>query len=137
MATMQVSVVSAEKELFSGEAAEVYARSVDGEIGILPGHQPALISLSIAPVRIKLEDGDWEIYAVHEGTMFFRDNRLVVLADIAEHASEIDVERARAQKERIESRHEDLDEPLRKAIRRSDVRLTVAEGIGEGPTGGP
>jgi F-type H+-transporting ATPase subunit epsilon len=136
VATMEVSVVSAEKELFSGEAAEVYARSVEGEIGILPGHQPTLISLSIAPVRIKLESGDWEIYAVHEGTMFFRDNRLVVLADIAEHASEIDVERAKAQKDRIETRQEELDEQMRKAIRRSDVRLTVAEGTGGGPTGG-
>jgi F-type H+-transporting ATPase subunit epsilon len=127
MATMEVSVVSAERELFSGEAAEVYARSIEGEIGILPGHQPALISLQIAPVRIKMTDGSWEIYAVHEGTMFFRDNRLVVLADIAEHASEIDVERAKAQKERIRSRHEELDEQMRKAIARSDVRITVAE----------
>jgi F-type H+-transporting ATPase subunit epsilon len=135
MATMEVSVVSAEKELFSGEAAEVYARSVEGEIGILPGHQPALISLEIAPVRIKLPDGDWEVFAVHEGTMFFRDDILVVLANIAEHASEIDVERARAQKERIEARHEELDEQMRKAIARSDVRITVAEGI-HGPTGG-
>lgn len=135
MATMEVSVVSAEKELFSGEAAEVYARSVDGEIGILPGHQPALLSLSIAPVRIKLPEGGEEVYAVHEGTLFFRDDRLVVLADIAEHASEIDVRRAQAQKERLEGPRSELDEEARKAVRRSDVRLTVAEGI-EGPGSG-
>ncbi len=133
--TMEVSVVSAEKELYSGEAAEVYARSVEGEIGILPGHQPALITLEIAPVRLKLPDGSWEVFAVHEGVMFFRDDTLVVLANIAEHASEIDVERARAQIERLEARRDELDEEMRKALARSDVRITVAEGI-EGPSGG-
>lgn len=132
MATMEVSVVSAEKELFAGEAAEVYARSTEGEIGILPGHQPALLSLSIAPVRIKLPDGGEEVYAVHEGTLFFRDDRLVVLADIAEHAGEIDVERARSQKQRLEGPRGELDDEARRALRRSDVRLTVAEGV-EGP----
>ena len=45
MATMQVEVVSAEKQLFSGEAKELYARALDGEIGIMPGHQPAVIAL--------------------------------------------------------------------------------------------
>lgn len=133
--TMEVSVVSAEKELYSGEAAEVYARSVEGEIGILPGHQPALISLQIAPVRLKLPDGSWEVFAVHEGVMFFRDDILVVLADIAEDASEIDVDRARAQRDRLQRRRDELDEEMRKALARSDVRITVAEGI-EGPSGG-
>jgi F-type H+-transporting ATPase subunit epsilon len=126
MATMEVSVVSAERELWAGEAAEVYARTTEGEIGILPGHQPLLGSLQIAPVHIKLPDGGSEYFAVHEGTLFFRDNRLVVLANIAEHASEIDVERAQAQIERIEARDDELDEQLRKAIARSNVRITVA-----------
>lgn len=138
MATMDVSVVSAEKELYSGEASEVYARTTEGELGILPGHQPLLASLEIAPVRLKLEDGSWEVFAVHEGTIFFRDDQLVVLADIAEHQSEIDVEAARRERDELGGgRRGDLEEEAEKALRRADVRLTVAEGEGGPPTGGP
>ncbi len=131
MAEINAQIVSAERELFSGEVAEVYARSVGGEIGILPGHQPALLALEIAPCRLKLPDGSWEVYAVHQGFLFFRDNRLVLLADLAEHASEIDVEEARRQKsEHDGSRREELDEEASKALRRAEVRITVAEGGG-------
>jgi len=80
MATMKVNLVSPERELFSGEATEVYARSLDGEIGILPGHQPALLALADAPVRIKTAEGTQE-FNVHGGFLSFRDNVLTVLAD--------------------------------------------------------
>lgn len=131
MATMEAQIVSAERELFSGEVSEVYARSVNGEIGILPGHQPCLLALEIAPCRLKMPDGSWEVYAVHEGFLFFRDDRLVLLADLAEHASEIDVQQAREQKREHETgRREELSEEAKKALRRAEVRITVAEGGG-------
>ena len=80
MATMRVNLVSPERELFSGEATEVYARSLDGEIGILPGHQPALLALADAPVRVKTAGGMQE-FNVRGGFLSFRDNVLTVLAD--------------------------------------------------------
>lgn len=80
MATMTVHVVSPEARLFSGEANEVYARSLDGEIGILPGHQPALLALADAPVRVKTAEGTQEFH-VRGGFLSFRDNVLTVLAD--------------------------------------------------------
>lgn len=80
MATMTVNVVSPEAELFSGEATEVYARSLDGEIGILPGHQPALLALADAPLRVKTAEGFQE-FNVRGGFLSFRDNVLTVLAD--------------------------------------------------------
>ena len=119
---MQVEVVSAESELFSGEANEVYARSLDGEIGILPGHQPALLALDIAPVRIKHEGGV-EVFAVHHGFLYFRDNHLVILADIAERASDIDAARAQAELQSLQG--DDSDE-ARTASRRAEVRVQVA-----------
>lgn len=85
MATMTVNVVSPEARLFSGEATEVYARSLDGEIGILPGHQPALLALADAPVRVKTAEGTHE-FNVHGGFLSFRDNVLTVLADSADLA---------------------------------------------------
>ncbi len=82
MATMQVDVVAPDRSLFSGEASEVYARSQEGEIGILPGHQPALLALAEgAPVRVKTEGGQEESFAITGGFLEFRDNRLTVLAD--------------------------------------------------------
>lgn len=84
MATMTVNIVSPEAELFRGDASEVYARSLDGEIGILPGHQPALLALADAPVRIKSAEGETHSFSVHGGFLSFRDNVLTVLADSAE-----------------------------------------------------
>jgi F-type H+-transporting ATPase subunit epsilon len=82
MATMQVDVVAPEESLFSGEASEVYARSQDGEIGILPGHQPALLALrENSAVRVKTADGREESFTISGGFLEFRDNRLTVLAD--------------------------------------------------------
>ncbi|MBW3658474.1 MAG: ATP synthase F1 subunit epsilon [Actinobacteria bacterium] len=129
MATIQVEVVSPEKQLFSGEAEEVYARSLDGEIGILPGHQPALLALDISPVKMKLADGSEERVAVHNGFLFFRENRLVILADSAERAGDIDVNRAQARLRELEGQEQGTDEDdedLRAARRRQEVRLDVA-----------
>lgn len=88
MATMQVDITSAEAGLYSGEATEVYARSLDGEIGILPGHQPVLLALADAPVRVKTTAGETVEVAVHEGFLEFRDNQLTVLADSGELAGD-------------------------------------------------
>ena len=131
MATMHVEVVSAERAVLSCDATELYARGVEGQIGILPGHQPALIALDVGPVRIVREDGGVELIAVHRGLLFVdADKRCIVLADIAEPASGIDVRRARAKIAKLEqelaaSPH---DEVLLAAMQRNRVRLEVAEG---------
>lgn len=128
MATMQVEVVAAEKQLFSGEASEVYARSLDGEIGILPGHQPALLALDIAPVKIKLADGGEELVAVHNGFLYYREGHLRILADRAELRSEIDTRRAQRRREELESRLADReDAEIRAAMRRQELRLRISD----------
>ncbi len=127
MATMQVEVVSAEKSLFSGEATEVFARSLEGEIGILPGHQPALLALDIAPVKIKLADGGVERVAVHNGFLYFRDNRLVILADIAELSSQIDPRRAESRMRELEGQQADQENAaVRASVRKQALRIDVA-----------
>lgn len=127
MATMTVEVVSAERRLWSGEASEVYARSLDGEIGILPGHQPCLLALDIAPVKMRTVEGEDQRVAVHNGFLYFRDNHLVILADVAEVATEIDIRRAERQKLDAERRLGDAeDAEVRAKLRRATVRLDVA-----------
>jgi F-type H+-transporting ATPase subunit epsilon len=128
MAEMQVHVVSATRELFRGEANAVYARSTEGEIGILPGHQPVLLALEISPVRVE-HDGETTTWAVHQGFLEYRDDRLTVLADVAERPEEIDVERARAARDRAQ---EHLADPeyegnARAELRRAEIRLLLAE----------
>ena len=85
MATMHRRGRLGRAQLSSGEATEVYARTLEGEIGILPGHQPALLALDIG-ARVRLRQRRQERVAVHHGFLYFRDNQLVVLADIAEIA---------------------------------------------------
>jgi len=102
VATMQVELVSVERPLWSGEANAVYARTLDGEIGIMPGHSPLLGAL--APgwlVRIQQADGVEQRVAVHGGFLSVRPDGVSVLAEMAETAEEIDVARARQALERI------------------------------------
>ncbi len=128
MATMKVEVVSAERSLLSVEAEEVYARTLEGEIGILPGHQPALLALDIGVVRVKTGT-EVEQVAVHHGFLYFRDNELVVLADIAEVKSQIDKQRAEERLRELESRrHGEETATVEASIKKQRVRLSVVQG---------
>jgi F-type H+-transporting ATPase subunit epsilon len=133
VATMHVEVVSAERAVLAVEATELYARGVEGQIGILPGHQPSLIALDVGPVKVVAEDGHVELIAVHNGLLFVdAEKGCIVLADLAEPASEIDVRRARARVAEVEQRLADAphDEVLLQSLRKHRVRLEVAEQAG-------
>jgi F-type H+-transporting ATPase subunit epsilon len=133
-ATMHVEVVSAEQHVLSADVTELYARGVEGEIGILPGHQPAVIALDIGAVRVKFEDGREEHIAVHRGVLFVdKGGRTIVLADIAELGSAVDVGRAQARKRELERRlAEEEDAVLRASLLKQDLRLQVAAGRSPG-----
>lgn len=127
MATMQVEVVSAERQLFSGEAKELYARALDGEIGIMPGHQPAVIALDIGPVNIRFEDGTSERIAVHNGFLYVGRDKTIVLADTAELASDIDTARAEAKVRELESKLDrEEDAGLRSSLAKARLRVDVS-----------
>lgn len=126
---MHIEVVSAESHVLSADVTEVYARSVEGEIGILAGHQPAVIALDIAPVRVVLADGTSQRIAVHRGTLFVdQEGKVILLADIAELESDIDPERARQKRAELEQRLEQgEDELLRASLAKQNVRLQVVD----------
>lgn len=128
MAQMQVLVVSATRELYRGDASAVFARSPEGEIGILPGHQPALLALEISSVRVQETDGDIITWAVHAGFLEYRNDELTVLADVAERPEEIDVSRAEAALDRARQHLEDPDYEgnARAELRRAEIRLRLA-----------
>lgn len=122
-----VEIVSAEKSVLSVDATAVFARSMEGEIGILPGHQPCLLALDIAPLTvISVDDGTIPV-AVHNGFLYYRNNDLVVLADIAELASDIDAARARTKREQLERQEDREQAVVAAAIKRQNVRLSLVE----------
>ena len=120
---LQVAVVSAERLLWQGEAKSVVAKTPEGEIGILPGHEPVLALLLESPLRIEDADGSKMMVAVHGGFFSVDSNMVNVITEVAEMAEDIDLERAQAALSRAQSAGEDEN---RSAIKRAETRITVA-----------
>ncbi len=130
MATMRLEIVTAERLLYSEDVDMLVAPGVDGQLGILPNHAPLLTTLQPGEIRVD-KDGDESYMAVSGGFLEVIANKVTILADTAERAEEIDVERAeeavRRAQERIENRTSDMD--LQRAVlslRRSQARLLAA-----------
>jgi F-type H+-transporting ATPase subunit epsilon len=80
MAELQVELVAADRKVWEGDAHQVSARSIDGDIGILPGHQPLLCVLAGGEVRIKA-DGTWRSATIDGGFLSVDHDRVVIVAD--------------------------------------------------------
>ena len=102
-------VVSPEREVWSGEAEMVVAKGIDGDVGILTGHAPMLVSLAVHPVRIK-SNGSEHVILVDGGflhvTSAEEKTRVDVLAEHAALPEEIDVAAARSRAEELQRRVE-------------------------------
>ena len=122
--TLEVAVVSAERLLWQGEAKSVVAKTPEGEIGILPGHEPVLALLLESPLRIEGPDGNKMMVAVHGGFFSVDSNKVNVIAEVAELAEDIDLERAQAALSRAQAAGDDSEEPS--ALKRAETRITVA-----------
>jgi len=83
MASLSVSLVSAEQEVWSGEASLVVAKTVIGEIGFMAGHEPVLAILSAGEVRITREDGTKVIANAQDGFVSMADNEVTIVAGTA------------------------------------------------------
>ncbi|TFD48898.1 F0F1 ATP synthase subunit epsilon [Cryobacterium frigoriphilum] len=84
MAVLSVSVVSADHEVWSGEATMVVARTVEGEIGILSGHEPMLAILAAGEVRMTLPDGSKVQAEAADGFLSVDNNTVTIVARKAE-----------------------------------------------------
>jgi F-type H+-transporting ATPase subunit epsilon len=124
---MNVELVAVERRIWSGEANFVLARTTEGEIGILPGHEPTLAQLEdTAVVRVDGTDGKSTTLAVHGGFLSITPDNVTVLAEYAELADEIDVARARNALQRADA----SDPEGARAAARAQVRLKAA-GVSE------
>jgi F-type H+-transporting ATPase subunit epsilon len=125
MAELNVSLVAVDRKLWSGTASMVSAMTLEGEIGIMPRHEPVLALLANSPVRIHCTDGNLVTVAVHGGFFSVDSDNVAILADAAELSSEIDVERARDALTRARTAGTDHPEVVA-AIARAETRLKVA-----------
>ncbi len=97
MAEMTVALVAVERRLWSGAATMVVAQTTEGEIGILPGHEPLLGQLvEGGTVAVTTTDGERIVAAVHGGFLSVTGENVSVLAESADMADEVDVDAARA-----------------------------------------
>ncbi len=128
--TIRLEIVTAERQVYSEDVDIVIAPGIDGELGILPRHAPLLTVLKPGELRVR-KDGEESSIAVSGGFLEVLGNKVTILADTAEHAEEIDLERAeealRLAQERIEASPADMDlERAVASVRRSQARVKVA-----------
>src|SRR5437763_5328514 len=100
--TIHVDIVSAEGEIFSGAATEVFAPASQGEVGIWQRHAPLLSLLKAGEVRVKTPDGAEHFFFVGGGALEVQPTKVTVLADTALRAKDIDEAAALAAKQRAE-----------------------------------
>ena len=100
--TIQVDIVSAEGQIFSGPASEVIAPASEGDVGILPRHAPLLTLLKPGAVVVKTPDGEEHPVYVGGGVLEVQPHRVTVLADTALRAKDLDEAAALAAQRRAE-----------------------------------
>src|SRR5512142_675239 len=99
MPSLRLEVVTAEREVFSGEVDSVIAPGFEGELGILPRHAPLVAMLQAGELRFRRADEETNL-AIGGGFLEVANNRVIVLADSAERADEIDLARAQEAQDR-------------------------------------
>ncbi len=132
MSLIHVDIVTAERSVYSGDVDMVVAPGVEGQLGILPHHTPLMTTLKPGELRLKKAEGEVSL-VVTGGFLEVRPDRVVVLADAAERAEEIDTARAeearkRAEKRLAETKLLGVDETRAEAaLRRAIARIAVVE----------
>lgn len=128
---LNLKIITPERVVLEQAVDEVSARAIDGELSILPNHQPLITALAIDVLRYKVQ-GEENIAAVIGGLMEVGENQVTVLSDVAELDTEIDEARAHDAKARAEAektqKTDKLDVYLSEmAMSRAVARLKAAE----------
>jgi F-type H+-transporting ATPase subunit epsilon len=97
-----LQITTLEKIIFEDDVAMVMAPGVEGELGILPNHAPLITALKPGEIRVKLANGEEILIAIYGGFMEVNNNLVKILADAAERAEEIDLQRAEEARQRAQ-----------------------------------
>jgi F-type H+-transporting ATPase subunit epsilon len=130
---MHCDIVTQERTVFSGEVKYVSLPGTEGTMGILPNHSSMLTTLGFGEVMVRPKDGEEAYFAIGGGFAEVQPEKIVVLADSAEQADEIDIDRAeqarqRAEKYMAEGVPEDPERyaQIRASLQRAQIRIDVA-----------
>ncbi|MFT6564332.1 MAG: F-type H+-transporting ATPase subunit epsilon [Actinomycetes bacterium] len=122
----EVHLVATDREVWSGEATLVSFETYDGEVGVMPGHSPMLAMLRNGPVLIRQPDDLGDLHAaVHTGFAVVDGGKVIILAEAAEMADEIDLKKAEELLEEAKA-SEDSDGKAA-ALARAETRIRVAK----------
>ncbi|MFT7139166.1 MAG: F-type H+-transporting ATPase subunit epsilon [Sulfitobacter sp.] len=124
--TVQCSIVSAEKEIFSGQVQMVVATGTMGELGIFPGHTPLLTGVKPGPIRLKLENGEEETFFASGGYLEVQPTSITFLADTAIRADDMDEAAALAAQQKAEKELSDNRSDIDFGRVQADIQETAA-----------
>lgn len=133
-ASFPLDIVTPEKTVLSEEAQSVQLPAANGSLGILAGHAPLLAELGVGECVVKLPSGAEETFALAGGFVEVSRERVTVLADTAELATDIDVTRAEASLARARELLASVDggatnrAEATEAVRRAQARIRIARG---------
>jgi F-type H+-transporting ATPase subunit epsilon len=125
--TIHVDIVSAEGEIFAGEATMVFAPASGGEIGVAPRHAPLLTTMKAGEVRVQDLNGEEHLFWVGGGALEVQPHKVTVLADTAARAKDLDEAAALAAKQRAEEALRDRKDAMEIAEAQAELARAAAQ----------
>ena len=125
--TIHIDIVSAEAEIFSGQAEMVFAPATMGEVGIMPRHTPLLTTLKPGEVRVRHPGGEEETFYVSGGMLEIQPHIVTVLSDTAVRAEDVDEAAVLEAKERAERALTDRASDIDEAQARAEIIQAAAQ----------
>ena len=127
---MHLKLITHDRVVFDEDVDEIYTKGVDGEFGILKGHIPMMSALDVGVTK-GVQGNRTRLFTTMGGIFQFKEDNAIILTDLAEDGSDIDVARAKAAKERAEARLSDRKaefdaQRAESALARAKARLKVA-----------
>ncbi|MDB6099961.1 MAG: F-type H+-transporting ATPase subunit epsilon [Gammaproteobacteria bacterium] len=125
--TIHVDIVSAEGQIFSGEANQVFVPGSQGELGIYPRHAPLLTTLKAGDVRVHVDGQEEQVFYVGGGALEVQPHQVTVLADTAARARDLDEAAALAAKQRAEEAVRSRGDKVDVAAAQAELLRAVAQ----------
>src|SRR5688500_18707673 len=121
---LQLEIVSPERRAFTDEVDMVIVPGIDGQLGILPHHTRLITALGVGELRIK-KSGTEQSLLISGGFVEVRPDKVIVMADLAEHSDEIDEAKAVEARKRAESELEQTKDPIDLARVRASLQTAL------------